>query len=233
MGFCCRMSQAECMLEVEALKLLATPEKGEVSAVLSRPPDPRALLVLGHGAGSHLESPLVVELSLALHRAGVATFRFNYPYSERGRGMDAEPVRLATVRSAVAAARERARSLPVFGGGHSMSGRMMSLACSKAELPGLRGIVFFAFPLYSGAPNLARAKHLAEVDLPMLFVSGSRDKMADPERLTQVAGGLTGARLHFLETADHGFKVQKRRSTTEPVLEEAARVTREWIDSIL
>jgi uncharacterized protein len=221
------------MLEIEALKFVATPEKGEVSAALARPSTARSLLVLGHGAGSTASHPLVVGLSEALNRLGVATFRFNYPYSEKGRGMDSEVVRLATVRAAVATASERAGALPVFAGGHSMSGRMMSMAEAKAPLPRVRGFVFFAFPLYAGEPNLSRAQHLAAVDAPMLFVSGTRDKMADPERLGAVVEGLRSARLQLVDTADHGFKVQKRRHTTEPVLDEVARVTEQWMSEVL
>jgi predicted alpha/beta-hydrolase family hydrolase len=172
-------------------------------------------------------------LSQALNLVGVATFRFNYPYSEKGRGMDSEVVRLATVRRAVETANERAGTLPVFAGGHSMSGRMMSMARAKGPMPGVRGLVFFAFPLYAAEPNLSRAQHLAAVELPMLFVSGTRDKMADTERLGAVVQGLGSARLQLVDTADHGFKVQKRRQTTEPVLDEVARVTEQWMTDVL
>jgi predicted alpha/beta-hydrolase family hydrolase len=170
----------------------------------------------------------VQQLSDALNAAGIATFRFNYPYSEVGRAMDPEVVRLATVRAAVAAATERAGSLPVFAGGHSMSGRMMSLAHAQAPLPGVRGLIFFAFPLHPGAPEAARAVHLQGLTLPMLFLSGTRDKMAQPALLEQVLQQLRSARLHWLDTADHGFKTLKRRASPEPLMSEVARVTQAW-----
>lgn len=216
------------MLETQPLKFVATPEKGEVSAVLEIPPRASALLVLGHGAGSHLAHPLVSAVSAALHQQSIATFRFNYPYSELGRGMDAEPVRLATVRAAVLEAAARSE-LPLFAGGHSMSGRMASLAHSRLPLPAVRGIVFLAFPLHVARPETARARHLAEVSLPLLFISGTRDKMADPSLLQQVVAGLARATLYAVDTADHGFKVNKRRSSSEPVFDEIARVAAQWI----
>lgn len=111
---------------VERSRVVVNADKGEVSLLLARPPDARAMLVLGHGAGSALSHPLVEALSEALNASGVATLRFNYPYSERGRGMDSEPVRLATVRAATAKAAEMKGELPLFAGGHSMSGRMTS-----------------------------------------------------------------------------------------------------------
>ena len=144
-------------IEPEALKFLATEEKGEVSALIARPSDANAMLVLGHGAGTNMRHAFMQDLSDALNDVGIATFRFNYPYSERGGGMDGEKVRLATVRAAVATALDHANGLPVFAGGHSMSGRMVSMACAQEPMDGLRGIVFFAFPLHAGKPNTPNA----------------------------------------------------------------------------
>lgn len=207
--------------------------RGSVSSVLLRPPRSRALLVLGHGAGTNVCHPFMETLARALADAGVATFRFNYPYSESGRGgMDGERVRLATVQAAVAAAKETAPDLPTFAGGHSMSGRMTTLAVSKGMVDSLCGIVAFAFPLHQpGRPNTARAQHLAEVDVPILCLSGDRDRMATWDLLRGAVDGLPAtARLHALEGADHGFKVLKRSGrTTDEVLAEAARVTSDWI----
>jgi predicted alpha/beta-hydrolase family hydrolase len=185
--------------------------------------------VLGHGAGSSLQHRLMAQLSAALEAVGVATFRFNYPYSERGRGMDPEPVRLASVRAAAACAAEQAPHLPLFAGGHSMSGRMFTLAASKQAIAGVRGLVCFAFPLHSGAPNVARAAHLSEVSVPLLFLSGTRDKMADRSLLSQVAAGLPAATLHWIDTADHSFLSLKSRASSEPVFDELARLTLAWM----
>ncbi len=216
-------------VEAEELRFLATEEKGEVSALFALPHGAEALLVLGHGAGTNMRHSFMQDLSDALNDAGIATFRFNYPYSEKGGGMDGEKVRLATVRAAVTTAMNHADGLPVFAGGHSMSGRMVSMACAQEPIDGLKGIVFFAFPLHAGKPNADRAEHLQDVPAPMLFLSGQRDKMAKLALLEPVVGKLEGARLHVVDTADHGFKVLKRRTSDEPVLDELARVACGWM----
>ena len=232
-------------IDTRELKFIATEEKGEVSAILARPAGTdgaggtggaggpaaaHALLVLGHGSGTNMRHRFMEELSDALNDVGVATLRFNYPYSEKGGGgMDGEKVRLATVRAAIETAKESADGLPVFAGGHSMSGRMVSTACAREPIEGLRGIVFFAFPLHAGKKNTERAEHLKTVEAPMLFLSGQRDSMADMDLLQPVVDDLADATLHVVDTADHGFKVLKRRNTDEPVMEELARVSAEWM----
>ncbi len=217
--------------ETAELKFTATDEKGEVSAIVASPDDANALMVLGHGAGTNMRHRFMEELSDALNEAGVATFRFNYPYSEKGGGMDGEKVRLATVRAAIETAKWEPGDLPVFAGGHSMSGRMVSMACSSEPVEGLRGIVFFAFPLHSSKKNTERAEHLKAVEAPLLFLSGQRDSMADLELLRPVVDNLDNATLHVVDTADHGFKVLKRRNTNEPVMGELARIAAEWMQT--
>jgi len=216
-------------IDEKELKFVATEEKGEVSALLAKPRGAKALLVLGHGAGTNMRHAFMQALSDALNEVGIATFRFNYPYSEKGGGMDGEKVRLATVRAAVETAMTLAKRLPVFAGGHSMSGRMFSMAVAQEAIVGLKGIVFFAFPLYASKPNTERAEHLKEVTVPMLFLSGQRDKMADLKLLAPVVKKLKNATLYEVDTADHGFKVLKRRATEEPVMDEVARVAGEWM----
>lgn len=220
------------MIETCSRKLPLVPGKEQVSTLLDIPSDAQALLVLGHGAGSRLDHPLLTELSRALHARAIATFRFNYPYSERGRGMDPESVRLACVRAAVAAAAAETQ-LPLFAGGHSMSGRMASMAQARSPLSGVLGLISFAFPLHPGATEIKRAEHLRSVQLPMLFVSGTRDKMAVAPYLETVVRGLENARLYRIDTADHGFKVLKRRSSDVPVMDEVAEVSASWIKEIL
>ena len=216
------------------LKFVTTPEKGEVSALFARPDEAKALLVLGHGSGTNMRHRFMEELCIALNEAGIATFRFNYPYSEKGGGgMDGEKVRLATVRAAMEIAREESHDLPIFAGGHSMSGRMFSMATAQEPVDGLNGIVFFAFPLHSGKPDTKRAEHLKEVNVPMLFLSGQRDSMADAALLGSVVDGLDNATLHVVDTADHGFKVLKRRNTDEPVMEELGRVASAWMSEVV
>jgi len=218
----------------QEFKFVSTPEKGEVSAIYDLPESANAMMVLGHGSGSNLRSNLIKTLSEALNKQFIATLRFNYPYSERGRGgMDGEKVRLSTIRSAVRATREKNESLPIFAGGHSMSGRMFSLTQSNEAIENLNGIIFYAFPLYSSSPSTKRAEHLKNIKLPMLFLSGQRDKMAKLDLLEPVVGSLSNSRLHIVDTADHGFKVLKRRKSEEPVISELARVTSEWMTEIL
>lgn len=220
-------------VEAKELKFVATEEKGEVSALLAKPRGAKVLLVLGHGAGTNLRHAFMQGLSDALNDVGIATLRFNYPYSEKGGGMDGEKVRLATVRAAVELAKKQVKGLPVFASGHSMSGRMFSMATAQEAIAGLKGIIFFAFPLYSSKPNTERAEHLKDVTVPMLFLSGQRDKMADLKLLGPVVKKLKNATLHEVDTADHGFKVLKRRVTDEPVMDELARVTKEWMDRVV
>ena len=215
----------------------ALPERGRVSYLLLRPPAARALLVLGHGAGTNARHPFMERLARALAAAGVATFRYNYPYSEAGRGgMDGERVRLAAVQAAVISARKAAPDLPLFAGGHSMSGRMTTLAAARGLLNDLAGIVAFAFPLHqAGRPDIARAQHLGECAAPLLFLSGDRDRMARLDLLrAAIAGVLVPVRLHVLRGADHSFKVLQRSGrTADDVLAEAAGTTARWIGSVI
>ena len=216
-------------------KFLATPEKGEVSALLMRPEGATHLLVLGHGASSNMRTPLLTTIAEYLADQKIATFRYNFPYSENNRGRDPNPVCVATIGSAVAAAHNAAPDLPLLAGGHSFSGRMTSTTASEAPLENVRGIVFFSFPLHpAGEPSIKRAEHLANVTVPMLFLSGTRDALAKLDLLEPVVKGLGSlATLHLLDTADHSFKVLKKtRKSTEDVFTEAARVLREWAGAL-
>jgi len=214
------------------LKFNATPEKGDVSALLTRPNNPTHLLVLGHGASSNMRTPMMQSIAEALARQNVATFRYNFPYSENGRGRDSNAVCVETIRSAVKAAHDAAPDLALLAGGHSFSGRMTTTAASEERLEGVKGLVLFAFPLHpSGAPDTKRAEHLANVNVPMLFLSGTRDALGELDLLKPTIKKLGNrATLHLLDTADHTFKIQKtKRATTEDVFDEIARVTAEWV----
>ena len=170
----------------------------------------------------------------ALASEGIATFRYNFPYSENKRGRDSKDVCTATIRSAIKAAREAAPDLPILAGGHSFSGRMTSTAAAEAPLEGVDGLVFFAFPLHpAGAPATSRADHLSSVRVPMLFLSGTRDALAELDLLNPVIKSVgKRATLHLLETADHSFKVLKKtRTSNEDVFAEMARVVRKWVYS--
>ncbi len=216
-------------------KFTATPEKGEVSSILIHPDNAKWLLVLGHGAGTNMRHSTLQTIAERLADIGIATFRYQFPYMERGGGgRESQAVALATVRSAVAAAHAAAGDVSILVGGHSYSGRMSSLTAAEATIEHVRGLVFFAFPLHpSGREGTERAEHLADVTVPMLFLSGTRDKLAVLDLLEPVCENLGDkATLHLLDTADHGFKVLKRRKTEEDVFVEMARVLNEWIETL-
>jgi len=220
--------------QAKEMKFLAAPEKGEVSALLIRPGDASILLVLGHGASTNMRHATLQTIAERLADAGLATFRYNFPYMEYGRGRDSQEVCTATVRSAVAAAHKAAPDLSLLAGGHSFGGRMTSTAASESPLDGVRGLVFFSFPLHQpGKPDTKRADHLSAVTVPMLFLSGSRDEMADPDLLQAVCKKLgKRATLHPLDTADHGFRILKRsRESEEDVFVEMARILKKWAGS--
>ena len=219
----------------QTLKFLATPEKGEVSALLIRPENATHLLVLGHGASSNMRTPMLETIAEHLATSKIATFRYNFPYSENKRGRDPNPVCVATIRSAVVAANKAAPDLPLLAGGHSFSGRMTTTAASEAPLENVVGLVLFSFPLHpAGEPATKRAGHLTGVTVPMLFLSGTRDALAELDLLEQTLKQLgKNATLRLLETADHSFKILKRtRQSTEDVFDEMSRLTAEWASKI-
>ena len=220
--------------DARELKFLATPEKGEVSALLVRPEGASHVLVLGHGASTNMRHANLQTIAERLADIGIATFRYNFPYMEHGKGRDSQAVCTQTVRSAVAAAHEPPRN-PLLAGGHSFGGRMTSTAASESPLEGVSGLVFFSFPLHQpGKPDTKRADHLGAVTVPMLFLSGTRDELAEMDLLKPVCEKLGKlATLHPLDTADHGFKTLKRsRTSDEDVYVEMARVVREWVSGL-
>ena len=204
----------------------------EVSSLLLAPSDSRVLYVLAHGAGAGMRHVFLESIAQRLATRGVGTLRYQFPYTEQGgRRPDPEPVLLATVRAAVAAGREEAAGLPLLAGGKSMGGRMTSRAAAVAPLLGVAGLVFLGFPLHpAGQPGTSRADHLARVDLPMLFLQGTRDTLAELTLLTPVVERL-GARatLRVVEHADHMFHVLKRSGrTNEQALDELAVEIADW-----
>lgn len=191
---------------------------GEVSAVLARPADARCMLALAHGAGAGMRHRFLETLARELAAAGVATLRYQFPYMEHNRRAPDPPRVLATMAATAARrAAELAPGLPVFAGGKSMGGRMTSQAAAEDTLPGVRGLVFFGFPLHPpGRPGTQRAEHLARVKMPMLFLQGTRDEFAVLDLLQPVCAGLGSlATLHLIEDADHSFHVPKRSGRTD------------------
>ena len=215
----------------EESKFLATPDKGEVSALLLRPDGATHLLVFGHGASTSMRHATMQKIAEALAEQDIATFRYNFPYSEKGSGRDSTATCVATIRSAVAAAQKAAPDLPILAGGHSFGGRMTSTAQSEEPTEGVKGLVFSSFPLHMpGRPDTKRAEHLANIKIPMLFLSGTRDALAELDLLKPVVKKLgKRATLHLLDTADHSYKILKKtRKSDEDVFLEMARVVNEW-----
>lgn len=213
------------------LKFTATPDKGDVSAILIRPSAARYLFVLGHGASTSMQHATMVAIAESLARHGSATFRYNFPYSEFGRGRDSVAVCVETVRSACRAANEAAPDLTLLAGGHSFGGRMTTTAQAENPIEHVAGLVLFSFPLHlAGRPDTTRAEHLANISIPMLFVTGTRDELATLDLFEPTVAKLGKlATLHLLDTANHSYKILKKtRASDEDVFDEMARVTSDW-----
>jgi predicted alpha/beta-hydrolase family hydrolase len=209
---------------------------GDVSAIFLRPDDAWAVYLLAHGAGAGMRHHFLEDVAGALAVRGVATLRYQFPYVEHGSRRPDPPGMLeATVRAAVAKARELAPDLPLVAGGKSMGGRMTSNAMAHRSLDGVRGLVFLGFPLHPPKqPGVARGEHLARVQVPMLFLQGTRDTLADLELITGVCERLgPQATLHVVEGADHSFSVLKRSGRTDAeVLEELADTITDWVRQV-
>ena len=217
---------------------VAAPNLPEVSALWLRPAQANLLVVLAHGAGAGMDHPFLENLAMELAAVGVATLRYQFPYVEqRRRVADPPEVLTAVVRAAVIKATEVAPDLPVLAGGKSMGGRMTSQAAAGTppEFQNVKGLVFFGFPLHPPCrPGTKRAEHLAQVALPMLFLQGTRDKLADLNLLRPICANLGNrATLREIETADHSFHVLKSSGRTDAaVLRELAQSVSTWVETI-
>jgi len=204
-----------------------------VSGLLLRPEDAKALYVFAHGAGAGMTHRAMESNAQGLAARGIATLRYQFPYMEKGgRRPDPPKIAHAAVRAAVAEAARLEPDLPLFAGGRSFGGRMTSQAQADAPLPGVRGLAFLGFPLHpAGKPGIERAEHLARVEIPMLFVSGSRDALAELDLLRRVVAGLGNrASLHLVDQADHSFKVAAKSGRTPADAEaEALDAIAEWV----
>ena len=188
-----------------------------VSGLLLRPNAAKALYLFAHGAGAGMTHKAMESNAQGLAERGIATLRFQFPYMEKGsRRPDPPRIAHATVRAAAAEAARLVPELPLFAGGRSFGGRMTSQAQAETPLPGVRGLAFLGFPLHpAGKPGIERAEHLSRVQVPMLFVSGERDALAELDLLKPVVAGLgERATLHLVANADHSFKVAAKSGRT-------------------
>jgi predicted alpha/beta-hydrolase family hydrolase len=213
------------------LEIAIGPDLGRVSALLTRPPGAWLLYVLAHGAGAGMRHRFLESISEALAGRGVATLRYQFPYMERGsRRPDSPAIAEAAVQAAVKCAGEVAPELALIAGGKSFGGRMTSGAAARS-LPGVRGLAFLGFPLHPpGQPGTHRADHLDSVELPMLFLQGTRDQFARLDLITSVCLRLgQRATLHLVDSGDHSFAVPKSSGrTAASVQDELADTLTEW-----
>lgn len=199
-----------------------------MSGLLQMPAEARCCYVLAHGAGAGMAHPFMAAVADELAERGIATLRYQFPYMEQGgRRPDPPALAQATVRAAVAEARELAPGLRLIAGGKSFGGRMTSQAQAASPLDGVRGLAFLGFPLHpAGKPSSDRAKHLADVKVPMLFLQGTRDTLADLAMLKSMIAGLgKRATLRLFDEADHSFHVPARTGRKDP------EVRREMLDA--
>lgn len=202
---------------MESQKITLSVGDEQVSGLFLRPPDSKALYIFAHGAGAGMTHKAMESNAQGLAERGIATLRYQFPYMEKSsRRPDPPRIAHAAVRAAAAEAVRLAPDLPLFAGGRSFGGRMTSQTQADEPLPGVRGLAFLGFPLHpAGKPGTDRAEHLARVNIPMLFVSGDRDALADLDLLKPVVAGL-GDRvtLHLVAHADHSFKVAAKSGRT-------------------
>ncbi|HMJ41073.1 MAG TPA: alpha/beta family hydrolase [Pseudolabrys sp.] len=225
------------MTAISAQKLQVEVEKtGSVSALLIRPVEARACFVFAHGAGAGMAHPFMETVAQGLSERGVATLRYQFPYMEKaGKRPDPPAVAHAAVRAAVAEATRCCAGLRLIAGGKSFGGRMTSQAQAISPLPGVDGLAFFGFPLHpAGKPSSDRAKHLADVHVPMLFLQGTRDNLAELSLLEPVVKSLgPSASLHRVEGADHSFHVLARSGRNDrEVMGEILDAFAGWIGAI-
>lgn len=226
------------MAAADAQKLdIAIPNAAPVSGLLIRPAGARAAYVFAHGAGAGMNHKSMAEIAAGLAARGIATLRYQFPYMENGsKRPDSPTVAHAAVRAAVAEAGRCCEGLPLIAGGKSFGGRMTSQAQALSPLAGVRGLAFLGFPLHpAGKPSSDRARHLAEIEIPMLFLQGTRDALAELSLLEPVVKKLGRlATLHLVREADHSFHVLKRSGRNDAeVLDEVLDAFAAWVDGII
>lgn len=222
-------------MESVPIKLDVGERAGQVDGLYMSAPNATTLYVLAHGAGANMHHAFMEQIANQLMAAGVATLRYNFPFTQSGgRRPDPPGVLEATVRAAIEQGVERADGRTLIAGGKSMGGRMTSQALAKRPDERVAGIVFLGFPLHQpGKPSNDRAAHLNDVRVPMLFLQGTRDTLARIDLMKELAASLNSATLHIIEDADHSFAVPKRTGrTAQEVRMELAGTIATWVSSL-
>jgi uncharacterized protein len=215
----------------KSLTIKVSPEIGNVSAISIVPDNAMCLLTMAHGAGAGMVHPFMEELAVSLAGAGIATLRFNFPFMEKPKKgpPDRPPVAHKTIAAVIAKAQKLFPALPLFVSGKSFGGRMTSQYIAESQEMGIKGIVFFGFPLHApGKESIDRANHLKKIKVPMLFLQGSRDEFASFDLIKKVTAALKKAKLVRIEGANHSYKAGKL-NTMEILVSE----TKKWMASLL
>lgn len=217
-------------MKKQSLKLTVSPELGSVSGECISPAKPTCVITLAHGAGADMNHIFMTSLAQALAERNIATLRFNFVFTENGKKRpDTPAVAHQAIVAAIAKAKKLFPSLPLFASGKSFGGRMTSQYFSQHHDPAVRGLIFFGFPLHAiGKPGIERAEHLKTVKQPMLFLQGTKDKLAEWELIEQVCGSLATATLIKIDGADHAFKAGKR-----DVISELAEHAMNWTQGLI
>ena len=221
--------------EPQSLKIAVG--EASVSALLTKPSEPKACYVFAHGAGAGMMHAFMANVAAGLAERSIGTLRYQFPYMEKGgKRPDPPAIAHATVRAAVAEASRAFPGLPLIAGGKSFGGRMTSQAQAKQALAGVRGLAFFGFPLHAaGKPASDRADHLADIRIPLRFLQGTNDKLAELSLLKPVVKKLGAlATLYLIEGADHSFHVPARSGRDDrEVMVELLDTFARWIDAVI
>jgi predicted alpha/beta-hydrolase family hydrolase len=226
--FYCTLKQWQ--MKTQSLSLKISPSIGAVSAECIIPEKSKCIMTLAHGAGAGMNHSFMVTLAQLLSEQGIATLRFNFPFTENKKGRpDIPAVAHAAVASAIAKAEKLFPELPLFAAGKSFGGRMSSQYLSAHPDAAVKGIIFYGFPLHPpGKPSIERAEHLKEIKSPMLFLQGTKDELATWDLIESVCSSLKLATLIKIEGANHAFKAGKQN-----IVQLLADTTKDWMEKMI
>lgn len=217
-------------MDTHSLSLFVSPSAGTVSAECIAPGESMCIMTLAHGAGAGMNHPFMAALAKSLAEAGIATLRFNFPFAEHKKGRpDVPAVAHKTIEAAILKSVELFPALPLFVSGKSFGGRMSSQYLSLHHQPFVKGLIFFGFPLHPpGKPSTERSEHLKDIQIPMLFLQGTRDALASVSLIESVSSSLNETVLIKIEGADHAFKAGK-----QDIVQVLSKAARNWIENMI